>query len=136
MSSAISLFGASIPPYRASYIITKLGALKTGDFADNEITGMPYMRPASLWLSSRNQRKPSFIMPLVQCRPDVCGSPLISNYSMSFDTDDRLKTTTGLAELCGTDKVFMIKILRMLSSLNFIEEVDVLTYSTPLLHRL
>lgn len=54
-----------------------------------------------------------------------------------LDTDDSLKTAADLPKLCGADEVFMIRILRMLSSLNFIEEVDVLTYSTsPIAHAL
>ena len=54
-----------------------------------------------------------------------------------LDTDDSLRIAAGLANLCGTDEVFMIRILRMLSSLNFVEEVVVLAYSTsPIAHAL
>ena len=54
-----------------------------------------------------------------------------------LDTDDSIKTTTDLPKLCGANEVFMIQILRTLSNLNFIEEVDVLTYSTsPIAHAL
>ena len=54
-----------------------------------------------------------------------------------LDTDDSIKTTTDLLKLCGANEVVMIQTLRMLSNLNFIEEVDVLTYSTsPIAHAL
>ena len=54
-----------------------------------------------------------------------------------LDTNDSLKTAADLLKLCGANEIFMIRILCMLSSLSFIEELDVLMYSTsPIAHAL